>query len=163
GEVVLADVRLDLDDATDPTPGRAGAIGLIGVADQVRPEQGARRLERRCSEVLAPERRWTARGAQVQRRASWAAERNVSRTSCGNRKPKAARIAGITLWRRMSTVSDLSRKSKSVRRTVNSPSPAVSRTCGWVKYGSRMRTIATRMMKPSSTPRMPPTISSSTG
>jgi hypothetical protein len=59
GEIVLADVRLDLDDPTDPT--LASLRGSL--ANEVRPEQRSRGVEGRCGEVLAPQRRLIPCGA----------------------------------------------------------------------------------------------------
>src|SRR5262245_27504775 len=160
GSVVLADVRLHLDDAADA----AGLAVGAWLSDEQRAKQRMRGAEGRSGEGLARERRRTARRARPQRLAIRAsAVRNVSRTSCGNRNPKTARTAGMTLCRRMSPVSDLSKKSKSVRSSPNSPIPACSRTLGCVKYGSRISTMAIRMIRPSNTPSRPPRISSSTG
>jgi hypothetical protein len=75
--VVLADVRLDLDDPADPT-GLARAVGRR-LANQVGAEQRARGVEGGSGEQLAPQRRATTDGAGTQRRATPAsAVRNAS-------------------------------------------------------------------------------------
>jgi hypothetical protein len=59
GEIVLADVRLDLDDPPGPT-----VSCLRGtLANEVRPEQRSRGFQGRCGEVLAPQRRLIPCGA----------------------------------------------------------------------------------------------------
>jgi hypothetical protein len=96
GAVLLADVRLELDDPADP-----GATGGVG-ADESRAEQGARGLEGGSGEELPIDDRGRAAGSRDQP----PLPEKLLRSAFGMSGPVIAKKAGTSVFRKISAVSD---------------------------------------------------------
>ena len=127
GAVVLADVRLDLDDPPDA----AGRARPPAVADEVRAEQRPRGVERRAGEELARERR--ARGGSAPRGSARSSREGVADVLREQEAEDARGSPGSRCRGGSSAVSVGSRKPCSVRRSAELAEPDRARwTSGWL-------------------------------